>query len=235
MTESSSAVIDTVILDVDGTLVDSNYQHALAWARAFAHHELFPPVWRIHRAVGMGGDKLVAHVAGDEAEQRIGDALRDRWTQEFDRLIEEVRPFDGTRALLEAVKERGHHLVLASSGQPQHVETFLGLFDGQSLADAWTTADDADESKPAADLLQVALSRVDGSAGLMVGDATWDARAAQAARMPSVGLLTGGFSEAELRGEGAVDVFEGPAQLARAVAEGLVERVATRPAGDARR
>ena len=221
-----------VILDVDGILVDSNYHHALAWTRAFAQVELFPPVWRIHRAVGMGGDKLVAHVAGAEAEQRLGDALRDRWTQEFDRLIGEVRPFDGTRALLEAVKNRGQHLVLASSGQRQHVETLLRLFDGQSLADAWTTADDADESKPAADLLQVALSRVGGSAGLMVGDATWDAQAAQSAGMPSVGLLTGGFSEAELLDAGAAHVFEGPAQLAQAVADGLIERLPSQSAQD---
>ncbi|KRF41978.1 HAD family hydrolase [Terrabacter sp. Soil811] len=226
---SSDTLIDTVILDVDGTLVDSNYHHALAWARAFAHHELFPPIWRIHRAVGMGGDKLVAHVAGDEAEQRVGGPLRDRWTQEFDRLIQEVRPFDGTRTLLEAVKARGHHLVLASSGQPQHVETFLGLFDGKALADAWTTADDAEESKPAPDLLHVALSRVGGSAGVMVGDATWDAQAAKSAGMPSVGLLTGGFSEAELRDAGAAEVFEGPARLARAVAEGLVEGLPSGP------
>lgn len=162
-----------MILDVDGTLVDSNYHHAVAWARAFAQYDLTVPLWRIHRAIGMGGDKLVAHVAGDAAEQRLGEALRDQWTREFDRLIEEVRPFDGARTLLEEVKLRGHHLVLASSGQPQHVETFLRLFDGESLADAWTTADDADESKPAADLLEVALSRVGGSAGVMVGDATW--------------------------------------------------------------
>ena len=223
----TDTVIDTVILDVDGTLVDSNYHHAVAWARAFAQYDLTVPLWRIHRAIGMGGDKLVAHVAGDAAEQRLGEALRDQWTREFDRLIGEVRPFDGTRTLLEEVKQRGHHLVLASSGQPQHVETFLRLFDGESLADAWTTADDADESKPAADLLEVALSRVGGSAGVMVGDATWDARAAQAAGMPSVGVLTGGFSEAELRDAGATEVFEGPAALAAALSAGLVERLSS--------
>ncbi|MER7071794.1 HAD family hydrolase [Terrabacter sp. NPDC000476] len=214
---------DTVILDVDGTLVDSNYHHTIAWMRAFAAHDLTPPGWRIHRAIGMGGDKLVAHVADDDVEARLGEALREEWTREFDRLIGEVRPFEGTRALLESVKERGHHLVLASSGQQQHVETFLDLFDGRSIADAWTSADDADESKPAADLLQVALSRVGGSAGVMVGDSIWDARAAEAAGMPCVGLRTGGFSEAELRDAGAVMVVDGPGALGREVATGRLD------------
>ena len=218
-------MIDTVILDVDGTLVDSNYHHVLAWARAFQRHDLTPPMWRIHRAIGMGGDKLVAHVAGDEVEQRIGPDLRARWTDEFDELIAEVRPFAGTRRLLETIKSHDLRLVLASSGQAQHVEVFLALFDGGSIADAWTTADDADESKPAADLLLVALERVGGSSAVMVGDSTWDARAAAAAGMPSVGVSTGGFSESELREAGVMDVYEGPAELSRALSDGLLNRL----------
>ncbi len=217
-------MIDTVILDVDGTLVDSNYHHALAWSRAFAGHGLNPPLWRIHRAIGMGGDKLVAEVAGQQAEEDHGDALRERWTDEFDQLIEQIRPFAGTRTLLETLKERGLHVVLASSGQPQHVEAFLDLFDGKSVADGWTTAEDAKESKPAADLLEAALARVDGSRGLMVGDATWDARAAAAAGMPSLGVRTGGFADAELREAGAFAVFDGPEALTDAVTQGLLDR-----------
>jgi HAD superfamily hydrolase (TIGR01549 family) len=218
-------MIDTVILDVDGTLVDSSYHHALAWARAFGRHDLQPPLWRIHRAIGMGGDKLVAEVAGQEVEDSVGDELRDLWTEEFDRLIGEVRPFAGTRALLEAVRARGLHVVLASSGQPRHVETFLDLFDGQSLADAWTTPEDAEESKPAADLLLAALDRVHGTSAVMVGDATWDAQAAEAAGLSSIGLRTGGFGEDELRSAGASAVFDGPQDLADAVAQGLLDRL----------
>ncbi|WP_030193804.1 HAD family hydrolase [Terrabacter tumescens] len=217
-------MIDTVILDVDGTLVDSNYHHSLAWSRAFSRCGLDVPLWRIHRAIGMGGDKLVAEVTDQGTEEQQGDALRDKWTEEFDQLIGEVRPFAGTRPLLDTLKERGLLVVLASSGQTQHVETFLDLFDGRSVADAWTTADDAEESKPAADLLHAALDRVHGSSAVMVGDATWDARAAGAAGMPSLGLRTGGFGEAELIEAGAAAVFEGPAALRDAVAEGLLQR-----------
>jgi phosphoglycolate phosphatase-like HAD superfamily hydrolase len=216
-------MFDTVILDVDGTLVDSNYHHALAWSRAFRRHGHDIELWRIHRAIGMGGDKLVAHVAGDEVEQSEGDALRDAWTREFDGLIGEVRPFAGSRPLLEAVKAKGLHLVLASSGQPKHVRTFLDLFGGRSLADAWTTSDDVEESKPAADLLAVALERVGGRQGVMVGDATWDAEAAVAGGMPAIGLLTGGFAEGELRAAGVVDVYAGPSELRSALSDGRLD------------
>jgi phosphoglycolate phosphatase-like HAD superfamily hydrolase len=219
-------MLDTVILDVDGTLVDSNYHHALAWSRAFRRHGHDVELWTIHRAIGMGGDKLVGHVAGDAVEQSEGDALRDAWTREFDGLIGEVRPFEGTRALLDTVKELSLHLVLASSGQPKHVEAFLDLFGGRSVADAWTTSDDVEESKPAADLLAVALERVGGSGGVMVGDATWDAKAAVAAGMPAVGLRTGGFGEAELREAGALEVYAGPSDLRAALADGLLDRLA---------
>ncbi|MEW1953164.1 HAD family hydrolase [Terrabacter sp. NPDC080008] len=218
-------MIDTVILDVDGTLVDSNYHHTLAWARAFGEKDLHPPLWRVHRAIGMGGDKLVGHVAGDDVEKESGDELRDLWSEQFDRIIGEVTAFEGTRALLEAVKGQDRRLVLASSGQPQHIKTFLDLFDGTSIADAWTTSEDVEESKPAADLLDVALERVGGTRGVMVGDSIWDARAAKAAGIPSIGLRTGGFSEAELREAGAVEVFDGPEALGEAIASGLLDRL----------
>lgn len=216
-------MIDTVILDVDGTLVDSNYHHALAWSRAFRRHGHDVELWRIHRAIGMGGDKLVAHVAGDDVEQSEGDALREDWTREFDGLIGEVRPFAGSRPLLESVKEMGLHLVLASSGQPKHVQTFLDLVGGRSLADAWTTSDDVEESKPAADLLAVALEKGGGRRGVMVGDATWDAEAAVNGGLPAIGLLTGGFAEAELREAGAVEVYAGPSELRSALTDGLLD------------
>ncbi len=121
---------DTAIFDVDGTLVDTNYQHALAWYRAFRRFDITPPIWRIHRAIGMGGDQLVPEIAGQETEERHGEALRDAWTEEFDALIDEVQPFDGARDLLVEVKRRGFRLVLASSGKKQHVERFLDLIGG---------------------------------------------------------------------------------------------------------
>ena len=150
---STSEPVDTVVMDVDGTLVDSNYQHALAWYRAFRRFDITLPLWRIHRALGMGGDQLVGAVAGDRVEAEHGDALRDAWVQEFDPLLPEVAPLEGARDLLVEVKRRGFRLVLASSGEQHIVEAFLALFDGQDLADEWTTSADAEHSKPAPDLV----------------------------------------------------------------------------------
>jgi beta-phosphoglucomutase-like phosphatase (HAD superfamily) len=127
----------TAIFDVDGTLVDTNYQHALAWFRAFRRYGITLPMWRIHRGIGMGGDMFVPEVAGREVEQAHGDDLRKAWVEEFDQLIGEIQPFEGAHELLAEVKERGFRLVLASSGKTQHVEAFLDLIDGKSLADAW--------------------------------------------------------------------------------------------------
>ena len=92
--------VGTAIFDVDGTLVDSNYQHALAWYRAFRRFDITLPLRQLHRGIGMGGDKYVAHVAGDDVERELGDALRDSWIGEFDRLIGEIRPFAATAPLL---------------------------------------------------------------------------------------------------------------------------------------
>ncbi|GAB6898289.1 HAD family hydrolase [Kineosporia succinea] len=208
-----AGMADTAIFDVDGTLVDTNYQHALAWYRAFRRHDITLPVWRLHRAIGMGGDKLVAAVAGDDVEKRLGDDLRDAWESEFEPLIDEIRPFEGARELLEEVKGRGFRLVLASSGKARHVEHFLDLIDGRSLAEAWTTSEDADESKPAPDLVQVALAKAGGSQGVMVGDSTWDAIAAGRAGLPAVAVRTGGFAVDELLDAGAVSVHDSLVEL----------------------
>src|SRR5215213_10034840 len=161
---------DTAIFDVDGTLVDTNYQHALAWFRALRRYGITRPMWRIHRGIGMGGDLFVPAVGGREVEEAHGDDLREAWAEEFDQLIGEIQPFEGAHELLVEVKERGFHLVLASSGKARHVEAFLDLVDGKSLADAWTTADDVEKSKPEPDVVAAALAKVEGASGIMVGD-----------------------------------------------------------------
>lgn len=199
---------DTAIFDVDGTLVDTNYQHALAWYRSFLRHDIVLPVWRIHRAIGMGGDQLVASLTSDDVEREHGKALRTAWTEEFDPLIDEVKPFEGAHDLLAEVKRRGFHIVLASSGKSDHVEHFLDLVEARELADAWTTSDDVEASKPAPDLVQTALDRVPGSRGLMIGDSPWDAIAASKASVPTIAVRTGGFSREELTGAGAESVFD---------------------------
>lgn len=199
---------DTAIFDVDGTLVDTNYQHAVAWFRALRRYDITRPIWRLHRGIGMGGDQFVSMVAGREVEEKHGDDLRDAWAEEFDKLIDEVQPFEGAHELLVAVKERGFRLVLASSGKTEHVERFLDLVDGKSLADAWTTSDDVEQSKPEPDIVATALAKVEGASGIMIGDSTYDAQAAAKLDIPTLGVRTGGFSVGELQEAGVLQVFD---------------------------
>lgn len=207
----------TVVFDVDGTLVDTNYQHALAWFRALRSRDVTVPIWHLHRAIGMGGDRLVAHVAGQQVEDAHGDALRHRWKVEFDELITEVVPFAGARELLVGARDRGYRVALASSGNPDHVDHYLDLLDAREVADSWTTAEDVSDTKPAPDLVQVALRRVGGGRALVVGDSTWDCHAAARAGLPCVAVRTGGFSESELSEAGAVAVLDTLPRLARAL------------------
>ena len=201
------------ILDVDGTLVDTVYHHALTWYRAFRRQDLDVPVWRAHRHIGMGGDQLVAALCGDEVEREHGDALRDAEAELYSELIDEVRPLSGARELVETLKERGHEVVLASSAKEEELERYLDLLDARDLADAWTSSADVEATKPHPDLVEVALGRVSGDGAVMVGDSTWDAEAAKRAGVSTIGLLTGGFSEAELRDAGADPVFSSLEEL----------------------
>jgi HAD superfamily hydrolase (TIGR01549 family) len=211
--------VDTAVFDVDGTLVDTNYQHALSWYRAFRRFDVVLPVWRLHRAIGMGGDNLVAHVAGQHVEDRLGDQLRDAWEEEFDQLVPEVSAFAGAHELLADVKSRGLRLVLASSGKSKHTEHFLDLLDGKEIADAWTTSDDVESSKPAPDLVSVAVEKVGGTRGVMIGDSVWDAISAREVGVPTIAVRTGGFSNDELREAGAEWVFESLEELRDGIAE----------------
>jgi HAD superfamily hydrolase (TIGR01549 family) len=195
---------NTVVLDVDGTLVDTNYHHTVAWVRAFRSVDLTVPAWRVHRAIGMGGDKLVGHVAGDDVEDEHGDRLREAWEREFEPVLEEIQPLDGARELLRAIGERDWTVVLASSGKKNHVEHYVDLLGARDLTR--TSSDDVSDSKPAPDLVRVALDNAGGDAAVVIGDSVWDCRAADNAGLACVGLLTGGFGEDELRAAGAVDV-----------------------------
>ena len=201
-------MVTGALLDVDGTLVDSTYQHVLAWQRAFAEHDIVPGNWRIHRHIGMGGDKLVPALAGDEVEATYGDSLRDAWRGHVEPMLDDITAVAGARELLVALKDRGAVVVLASSGPKDHVERWLDLLDARDLADDWTTADDAEESKPAPDLFGIARDRAGTDAVVAVGDATWDAEAAGRLGIPAVALRTGGFSVEELRSAGAEQVYD---------------------------
>jgi HAD superfamily hydrolase (TIGR01549 family) len=207
------------ILDIDGTLVDTNYQHVLAWYMAFREHEIFLPVWRIHRHVGMGGDQLVEALAGEAVERENGDALRTAHDVLYLASIQTVSVFEGARDLIVDLKERGQQVVLASSAKVQEAEHYLNLLDAREIVDAWTTSDDVEQTKPSPDLVSAALGKLGTETGVMVGDTPWDVEAAGKLGVPTIAVLTGGFSEAELRDAGAIAVFESVQQLRERVDE----------------
>jgi len=207
--------VGAAILDIDGTLVDTNYQHAIAWYRAFRGHGIVLPVWRIHRHLGMGGDQVVTALTDEATEERLGDELRESEKELYLELIEEVEPMDGARRLLEELRDRGHTVILASSAKEDEVEHYLDLLDARELADAWTTSADVKATKPEPDLVKAALARADAEPGeaVMVGDTPWDVHAARGAGVETIAVLTGGFAIEELRESGAVEVFESVADL----------------------
>ena len=195
------------ILDIDGTLVDTNYHHAIAWYRAFLQSERVLPLWRIHRHIGMGGDQLVAALAGEKFDAENGDDVRAAEKALYMTLIHEVRPLEGARELVEDLRDQGHPVVLASSAKPDEVEHYLDLLDVRELATGWTDSGDVERTKPEPDLVQAAVEKAGGGPAVMVGDSTWDCVAADRAGIAMVAVLTGGFSEAELREAGAGTVF----------------------------
>jgi HAD superfamily hydrolase (TIGR01549 family) len=201
------------ILDIDGTLVDTNYQHAIAWYRAFREHGLVLPIWRIHRHIGMGGDQLVSALAGDEVERERGDEIRDSEKGFYEQLIGEVEPLAGARELLERLADREISVVLASSAKEDEVDHYLDLLDARDLADGWTTSADVEQTKPEPDLVQAAVEKAGADEAVMVGDSTWDCEAAKRAGLQTLAVLTGGFSEQELRDAGAAAVYHSIEQL----------------------
>jgi HAD superfamily hydrolase (TIGR01509 family) len=201
------------ILDIDGTLVDSNYQHALAWYRAFRLHGVTIPVWRCHRAIGMGGDQLVRHLAGEGFEREQGDTVRIEEHALFEQLRHEVQPFAGARGLIEDLKQRGAQVVLASSAKPEDLAHFLDILDARELADGWTDSSSVEATKPAPDLVQAALEIAGGGPAIMIGDSTWDVEAAKAAKVKTICVRTGGFGADELLDAGATAVFDSIVEL----------------------
>lgn len=208
-----------VLFDIDGTLVDSNYHHTLAWDRAFAEAGVAVPLWRIHRHIGMGGDQLVESLAGGEVERELGDRIREIETKRYLELINEVRAVPGARELIEALKGADRLVILASSAKEDEVDHYLELLDAREPADGWTTSADVEATKPEPDLVRAALGLAErqgwtsGEPADMIGDSVWDVEAALRADVSPTGVLTGGFGEDELRAAGAVAVYQSVAEL----------------------
>ena len=218
--------VEAMVFDVDGTLIDSAYEHTLAWARAFADVDVQVPSWRIHRHIGMGGDHLVEAVAGENVERRLGDRVRELEKGRYQELIGEVRPFPAAEGLLATCREAGLRVILASSAKGEELEHYLGLLHAHQHANDWTSSPDVEHTKPDPDLIDVALEKAGTRAAVMVGDAVWDVVAASRAGIPTIGLLTGGVGRSELEEAGAVAVFESLEELRGSLEGGLLPPLA---------
>jgi HAD superfamily hydrolase (TIGR01509 family) len=204
-----------VLFDVDGTLVDTVYLHAVAWWQALRQHGHDVPMARIHRSIGMGSDRILDELLGPERDrERDGDIVAAHaslhavhWPA--------LRPLPGARRLLEECADRGLQVVLATSASRPELEALLRCLDADDALAAVTSADDAERSKPAPDIVEVALQRSGLSAEevVFVGDSRWDVRAAGPLSIPCIGLTSGGMGAAELLDEGAAAVYEHPQDL----------------------
>jgi HAD superfamily hydrolase (TIGR01549 family) len=219
-------VAEAALLDLDGTLIDANYQHALAWYRAFRRFDIVLPVWRLHRHIGMGGDQYVAAVAGDGVERRSGDELRDAHSEEFRKVRDECAQLEGASDLLRELKRRGLTVVLASSSGEDDLEFFVERLDARDCIDAATTKDDVERTKPHPDAIEAALEKARTRDAVMVGDSRWDIEAAARAGLETICVLTGGWSEQELRDHGAAAVFDSMPHLIEHLDETPFGRVA---------
>ncbi len=226
--DPAGGTVDTVVLDVDGTLVDSLYQHVEAWAAAFDGIGVVVPRWRIHRAIGMGGDRLVGAVAGEETELAHGDAVRAAHDEGFAALEHTVRALPGAADLVAALSDRDVRVVLASSGQDEQTERLMRLVGGVDRLDAWSTGSEELDTKPAPDLVEAAVRRAGGTRAVVVGDAVWDFVAARQRGDHGIGLLTGGFGADELLEAGAEQVYRDPADLLAHLDETAVDGLSAR-------
>lgn len=204
---------DTLVLDVDGTLVDSTYHHALAWSRALRRLGHDVPMWRIHGAIGMGGDRVVDYLVDQEFEEVHGDETRDLWHTEYSRLVHSVQALPGAAELVRRVHELGLGPVLATSGDPEFTRHALKVLEAEDRVDDVVVSNEVPSSKPAPDLLDAALDSVQGRRAVVLGDTVWDARAAARAGLPMVGVRTGGVSAGTLRDSGAALVYDEPADV----------------------
>ena len=203
-----------VLFDVDGTLIDSSYFHAIAWWQAFRREGLDIQMSAIHRCVGMGGDKLIEHLV-PQCTKDMQEDLKSAHGAVFSTFWPSLRPFESARDLLAACSEAGLAVGLASSAHERDLNVTRRLLDAGTNIDAWTSSNDADESKPAPDILLACLKKLELSPAnvVYVGDAVWDVLAAAAIGVPAIALTCGGISEAELRDAGAAEVYDNPRHL----------------------
>ncbi|MHA7217306.1 HAD family hydrolase [Arthrobacter sp. MDT1-48-3] len=218
-----------VLFDVDGTLVDSNYQHTLAWWQAFRRFGHDVPMAEIHRAIGMGGDKLVAHLLGEDRDADEDAELDATHGAVFSTYWPGLRSFEGAADLVRRCADDGLTVVLASSASQQELGVLRGIIGADEAISAATSSSDAENSKPSPGILRAALDAggLDAADAVFVGDSVWDVLAASDLKIPTIGLASGGTSEAELRDAGAVEVYKDIRALLDAFDDGALHRLAT--------
>ncbi len=207
--------VRAVLFDVDGTLVDTNYLHAVTWWEAFAQAGHDVPMAAIHRAIGMGSDQLLDALLPGDRDRDADGQIRAAHGALYSVYWSRLRPLPGAAGILRACRDAGLRVVLASSADPGELDVLRAALDADDAIDEATSAGEVDESKPAPDLVEVALRKAAVGPGeaVFVGDAVWDARACQRAGVPCVGLLCGGTSREELLEAGAAAVYRDPADL----------------------
>jgi HAD superfamily hydrolase (TIGR01509 family) len=215
-----------VLFDIDGTLVDTTYLHTVTWWEALRQYGHDVPMARIHRAIGMGSDKILDHLLGGDRDTGDDEALTDAHGTLYGTWWERLRPLPGAVDLLRACAKQGLAVVLASSANAKELAVLRRVLDADDVITAATSSADARESKPAPDILQAALkqSGVDPARAVFVGDSVWDGLAAGRLDIPCIGLTCGGTSAAELLEAGAVAVHADPADLLTSLADSVVAR-----------
>jgi HAD superfamily hydrolase (TIGR01509 family) len=206
--------MNVILLDIDGTLVDSNDAHASAWVDALREAKRDAPFAKVRRLIGKGGDKLLKEVANIDDESPEGKAITRRRSQIFrERYLPHVKPFPQVRDLLARMRGDGYRLVVATSAREDEMKALLDRTGGAELFEQATSSDDAENSKPDPDIVQAALrrARCRPEDALMLGDTPYDIEAARAAGVDTVALRSGGWSTAELHGARAV--YESAADL----------------------
>ena len=213
-----------MLFDVDGTLVDTNYLHTVTWWQAFAQGGQHVVMADIHRAIGMGSDQLLDRLLPSDRDKDADSGLAASHDALYATYWTRLRPLPGAVELLRACKKRGLTVVLASSAGETESGVLRGVLDAEDAIDAATFSGDVERTKPAPDLVEVALEKaaVPAERAVFVGDTVWDAKASQKAGVPCIGLLSGGIGRGELADAGAAQIFAGPGELLARLSDSLI-------------
>jgi HAD superfamily hydrolase (TIGR01549 family) len=221
-------MLKAVIFDIDGTLIDSVDMHARAWQEAFAHFGKKVEFEAVRSQIGKGGDQLIPVFLSKAEQDRFGEALDkfrgELWKKQY---MHNVKPFPRVRELVQHVKDSGLQMALASSAKEDEVEFYKRVAHIEDLVEEQTSADDAERSKPHPDIFEAALARlhdVGPTEAVTVGDSPYDAVAAGKLKMPSIGVLSGGFPEKDLRDAGYSEIYKDCADLLQKYDQSLLAR-----------